>query len=97
MNLTIILIIAVVLSIMFHFIGVYAKAKKLVWITIVLIWVGAISIATGEIKQKGYDDIKVIQGKYKDTDELIQKAMPKISIYEMIKIKQSFMRHEPKQ
>ena len=97
MNLTIILIIATLLSIGFHFIGVYANAKKTVWLMIVLMWLGAINIAMSEIKPKGYEDIKKMEGKYADTDQLIKESMPEISIYEMILIKNSFVVHEPKQ
>jgi hypothetical protein len=96
MNLIIILIIAVLLSIGFHFIGVYAQAKKIVWIMIILMWAGAINIAMSEIKPKGYDYIKKIEGKYADTDALIKESMPEISVYEMILIKKSFVTHEPK-
>ena len=96
MSLTIILIIAVLLSIGFHFIGIYAQAKKTVWITIVLLWAGAISIAMSEVKPKAYEDLKKIEGKYADTDALIKEAKPEISIYEMILIKNSFVTHEPK-
>ncbi len=96
MNLTIILTVAILLSIVFHFIGVYAQAKKTVWVTIVLLWAAAISIATSEIKPKGYEDLKKMEGKYADTDALIKEAMPEISVYEMILIKKSFMVHEPK-
>ena len=96
MNLTIILIIAVLVSIGFHFVGVYAQAKKIVWFMIVLMWAGAINIAMSEIKPKGYEDIKKIEGKYADTDALINESKPEISIYEMILIKNSFVVHEPK-
>ncbi len=96
MNLTIILIIGLVLSIAFHFIGVYAQAKKTVWIMIALMWAGAINIAMSEIKPKGYEDLKKMQGKYADTDKLIEESMPEISIYEMLLIKKSFVIHEPK-
>jgi len=96
MNLTIILIIAIILSIGFHYVGVYAQAKKTVWLMIVLMWAGAINIAMSEIKPKGYEDIKKLEGKYADTDALIKESMPEISIYEMILIKNSFVIHEPK-
>ena len=86
MSLSIVLIIGLVLSIAFHFIGIYAQAKKTGWVMIVLMWVGSINIAMSEIKPKGYEDIKSMQGKYTDTDELIKKAGKKISIYEMIVI-----------
>jgi len=96
MNLTIILIIAILLSIGFHFIGIYAQAKKTVWIMIVLMWAAAINIAMSEVKPKAYEDLKKIEGKYTDTDALIKESMPEISIYEMILIKNSFVVHEPK-
>jgi len=96
MNLTIILTIAVLLSIGFHYVGVYAQAKKTVWIMIVLMWAAAINIAMSEVKPKAYEDLKKIEGKYADTDALIKESMPEISIYEMILIKSSFVVHEPK-
>ncbi|SMP87770.1 hypothetical protein SAMN06313486_10631 [Epsilonproteobacteria bacterium SCGC AD-308-P11] len=97
MNLAIVLIVAIVLSIAFHFVGIYANAKKTVWVMLVLMWAAAINIAMSEIKPKGYEDIKSMKGKYKDVDLLIEKAMPEVSIYEMLKIKKSFQIHEPKQ
>ena len=97
MSLNIILIVAIILSIGFHFIGVYAGAKKTVWLMIVLMWAGAINIAMSEVKPKAYEDIKKLQGKYNDTDKLIEDSMPSISVYEMILIKNSFVIHEPKE
>jgi hypothetical protein len=97
MTLTIVLIIAVILSMGFHFIGVYANAKKIVWIMLVIMWAGAINIAMSEIKPKGYEDIESMKGKYPDTDKLIKNAMPEVSIYEMIGIKKSFQKNEPKE
>jgi len=89
MSLTIILTVAIILTIIFHFIGVYAGAKKFVWIALVLIWAGSISIAMQEIKPKGYDDLKKIQGKDAVLDQVIAEAMPKITVYEMIVIKKT--------
>ena len=97
MSLSIIIIIALLLSIGFHFIGVYVNAQKTIWTMIVLMWAGSINIAMSEIKQKGYEDIKKLQGKYTDTDKLIEEAKPEISVYEMILIKNSFVIHEPKE
>jgi len=97
MSLTIILIIAILLSIAFHFVGVYAGAKKTVWLMIVLMWAGSINIAMSEVKPKAYEDLKKIEGKYADTDQLIKDAGAEISIYEMILIKNSFVIHEPKE
>ena len=96
MNLTIVLIAAVILSFAFHFVGVYANAKKTVWLMIVLMWAGSINIAMSEVKPKAYEDIKSMQGKYEDVDLLIKDAMPEVSIYEMLNIKKSFQIHEPK-
>jgi len=94
MSLTLLLSIGVVITVLFHFIGVYAGAKKIVWIALVLIWAAVISVATGEVKPKAYDEIKAMQGKYEDTDRLIKEAMPKVSLYELIKIKNSYLKHE---
>lgn len=97
MSLTLLLSIGVVLTIIFHFIGVYAEAKRIVWIAIVLIWAAVISVATSEVKPKAYNEIKQMQGKYPDTDKLINEAMPEVSVYEMIVIKNSYLKHEPKE
>ena len=87
MSLTIILIIAIVLTIIFHFIGVYAGAKKVVWIVLALFWAGSISIAMQEIKPQGYKDLEKLQGVDTELDQSIQDAMPKITVYEMLVIK----------
>ena len=94
MGLTIILIVAVILSIIFHYIGVYAGAKKIVWVVIALLWAGSINIAMSEIKQKGYKEIQKMIGKHKSTDKIIEESKPKVSVYEMIKIKNSFQINE---
>ncbi|WP_457744257.1 hypothetical protein [Sulfurimonas sp.] len=96
MSLAILVIIGIILTIIFHFIGVYANAKRTVWIAILLIWAGAISIATQEVKPKAYDEIKSMQGKYTDTDKLIKEAMPTVSLYELINIKNSYLQHKQK-
>ena len=87
MSLTIILIIAVILTIAFHFLGVYAGAKKVVWIVLALFWAGSISIAMQEIKPQGYTDLEKVKGVDTELDATIQEAMPKVTIYEMIVIK----------
>ena len=91
---TILLGIGILLTIVFHFIGVYTKSVKMVWIAIILVWAGAVSVATSEVKPKAYDEIKKMQGKYTDTDKLIQEAMPKVSLFELINIKNSYIKHE---
>ncbi|QFR48493.1 hypothetical protein FJR48_01625 [Sulfurimonas lithotrophica] len=96
MSLSIILFAAFILSIIFHFIGVYANAKKIVWIMIILMWAGGINMAMSEIKPKGYEDIKKIQGQFPDTDALIKEAGEEISIYEMLGIMQSYQKNNPK-
>ncbi|WP_324171947.1 hypothetical protein [Sulfurimonas sp.] len=96
MSLNIILVIAVILSIGFHFIGVYANAKKTVWVMIVLMWAGAISIATNEVKPSAYIEVKKIQGQFEDTDSLIQEAGGTMSLYEFLLIKKSYIKNNPK-
>ncbi|WP_455756376.1 hypothetical protein [Sulfurimonas sp.] len=97
MSLYIILIIAIALSVAFHFVGVYAGAKKTVWLMILIMWAGSINIAMSEVKEKAYEDLTKIEGKYKDTDKIIKEARPEISVYEMVLIKNSFLTHEPKE
>ena len=87
MSLTIILIVAVVLTIIFHFIGVYANAQKFVWTALVLIWAGSISIALQEIKPEGYTDLERLKGVDPELDKTIEEAMPEITVYEMLVIK----------
>ncbi|WP_294960374.1 hypothetical protein [Sulfurimonas sp.] len=96
MSLTVILIVGVVLSIAFHFIGVYAQAKKTVWLMIVIMWAGSINIAMSEVKPAGYEDIKKMKGQFSDTDKLIEEAGAEVSIYEMLKIKKSYQINNPK-
>ncbi len=97
MNLITILIFGVTLSIIFHFIGVYANAKKMVWITIALMWIGSIIMTFSEINDKGYESLERLRGKYEATDVLIRAAEPKVRLYEMIGIKKSFNEEKKKQ
>ncbi|WP_415397277.1 hypothetical protein [Sulfurimonas sp. CS5] len=96
MSLSIILTIGIILSVAFHFIGVYAGAKKTVWIMIVIMWAGSINIAMSEIKPIGYKDIKEMKGQFADTDILIEEAGDEVSVYEMLKIKKSYQINNPK-
>ena len=96
MTTTIVLIIGVLLSVGFHFIGVYAGAKKIVWIMIALMWAGSINIAMSEIKPSGYEEIEKMKGLFSDTDKVIQEAGEEISVYEMIGIKKSYIKNNPK-
>lgn len=91
-----ILTAGVILSIVFHFIGVYAGAKKILWIVIALMWAGSISIALNEVKPKGYDEIKKMQGQFEDTDKLIAEAGEVVSLYEFLTIKKSYIINNPK-
>jgi len=95
-SLTIILIIAIILSVGFHFIGVYTGAKKTIWLMLFIMWAGSINIAMSEIKPSGYEKIKSVQGKFANTDALIQEAGDKISVYEMVVIMQSYQINSPK-
>jgi hypothetical protein len=90
MTLTGLLIAAILITIALHFVGVYAGAKKTVWLTLVLLWAAAINIATNEISDKGYKDLERMRGKFKATDEVIKAAEPEVSFYEMVGIKQSY-------
>jgi hypothetical protein len=96
MSLNIILFAGVILSIGFHFVGIYANAKKTVWVMIALMWAGSISIALNEVKSTGYDEIKKIQGQYADTDKLIAEAGEEVSLYEFLEIKKSYIINNPK-
>ena len=96
MTTSIVLIVAVLLSIGFHFIGVYAGAKKTVWVMIVLMWAGTINIAMSEIKPSGYEEIEKMKGQFADTDKIIEEAGEEISVYEMIGIKKSYIINNPK-
>jgi len=96
MSLALLLGIGIGITIIFHFIGVYADAKRIVWIAIILIWAGVISIATNEIKPKGYEEIKKMKGHYKETDKLINEALPEVSLYELIKIKNNYLQNKQK-
>ena len=96
MSLTIILIIAIILSIGFHFIGIYTGAKKTIWVMLFIMWAGSINIAMSEIKPKGYEQIKKVQGKFADTDALIKEAGDEISVYEMVVIMESYQINSPK-
>lgn len=97
MSLSVVLVVAIIISIAFHFVGVYAEAKKTVWLMLFLFWAGSINIAMSEIKPKGYDDIKKMQGNNAETDSLIKEAGEEVSIYEMLGIKQSYQKVNPKQ
>ncbi len=90
MNIYTVLIGAILLSIALHYVGVYANAKKTVWLTIALMWAGSINIAMSEVKPAAYDKIEKIKGKYPDVDKEIQEALPEISLYEMIGIMKKY-------
>ncbi|MCF6340687.1 MAG: hypothetical protein L3J10_08080 [Sulfurimonas sp.] len=96
MGLTIVIISAIIVSLIFHFIGVYINAKKAIWSMLVFMWVITIGIAMNEIKPGGYKDIEKMKGQYADTDALIDEAMPKISLYEMLSIKKSYFTNNSK-
>jgi len=95
MSLAIILAVAVLLSVGFHFIGVYAGAKKTVWLMLIFVWSVVVGTAMNEIKPAGYKDIEKMRGKFSDTDKLIEEAMPEVSLYEMLVIKKSYQTNNP--
>ena len=96
MSLTIIILIALILSVGFHYIGLYTGAKKTVWLMLFIMWAGSINIAMSEIKPSGYEKIKSVQGQFTDTDTLIEEAGDEISVYEMVVIMQSYQVNSPK-
>ena len=96
MTTTIVIIIALLLSVGFHFIGVYVRAQKTIWVMIALMWAGSINIAMSEIKPSGYEEIEKMKGQFSDTDLVIQEAGEEISVYEMIGIKKSYIKNNPK-
>ncbi|MEA3370066.1 MAG: hypothetical protein U9Q40_01855 [Campylobacterota bacterium] len=96
MTTPIVITIGILLSVGFHFIGVYANAKKTVWTMIALMWAGTISIAVSEIKPAGYTEIEKMKGQFSDTDKIIEEAGEEISVYEMIGIKKSYITNNPK-
>ncbi len=90
MNIYIVLTTAITLSVIFHFIGIYAGAKKTVWLVIFLLWVAAINIAMSEIKPSGYNFIEKIKGQYPQVDKEIEESLPEISVYEIISIRKAY-------
>ncbi|MBA1438231.1 MAG: hypothetical protein FAF05_04470 [Epsilonproteobacteria bacterium] len=94
MNLVVIVGVGIALSIAFHFVGVYVNAKKTVWFVIALFWLGSINIAMIEVKPAAYKEIEKMQGLYPSTDALIKDALPSVSLYEMLTIKQDFLRNK---
>lgn len=90
MNIYIVLTIGIVLSVLFHFIGVYAQAKKVVWVMLLLIWAGSIGFAMNEISPKGYAYIDKLKGEYPEVDVEIERALPEISLYELLSIRKAY-------
>ena len=95
MSLTILITSGLIVSLAFHFLGVYTKSKKTVWVMLVFVWAMMIGTAINEIKPSGYADIAKMKGKFADTDKLIDEAMPEVSLYEMILIKKSYQLNDP--
>jgi hypothetical protein len=94
MSITALLTIGIIATILLHVAGVFTKSVKLVWIVIIFLWAAGIDVFVSEIKPKGYEEVKKMQGKYPTTDKLIQEAGDKISFYELLKIKKSFYANE---
>jgi uncharacterized membrane protein len=97
MSITVLIGIGIIATLLLHVAGVYTKSLKLVWIVIVFLWAVAIDVFVSEIKPKGYDAVKKMEGKYPSTDALIKEAGEKISLYELLKIKQSYYTNERKE
>ena len=95
MSLMTLIIAGLIVSLGFHFVGVYTNSKKTVWIMLVFVWAMAIGTSMHEIKPAGYADIKKMKGQFSDTDKLIEESMPEVSLYEMILIKRSYLINNP--
>lgn len=94
MSVTVLVIIGLVVTLLLHFAGVYTKSIKIVWIAIIFLWAVAVGTFTNEIKSEGYKEIQQMEGKYADTDALIKQAGEKVSFYELLKIKQNYLKHK---
>ena len=94
MSLTVLVVIGLIVTLLLHFAGVYTKSVKIVWIAIIFLWAAAIGTFLNEIKPEGYKEIKEMQGKYADTDALIKQAGKEVSFYELLKIKQNYLKHK---
>ena len=94
MSISVLVIIGVAVTLLLHFAGVYTKSLKIVWIAIVFLWAVVVGTFTNEIKPQGYKEIKAMQGKYEETDALIKKAGEKVSFYELMQIKQSYLKNK---
>lgn len=94
MSIYILVGIGLIVTVFLHFAGVYTKSVKIVWIAIVFLWAVAIGTFTNEIKPQGYEEVAKMKGKYPDTDKLIEQAGEKISFYELMQIKSSYLKHK---
>ena len=90
MSLSILIGVGLLISLAFHFVGVYTESKKTVWIMLLFVWSAVIGTAVNEIKPDGYKNIEKMKGKFTQTDKLIEESMPEISLYEMLVIKKSY-------
>ena len=94
MSITVLIVIGLFVTLLLHFAGVYTQSIKIVWGAIIFLWAVAIGTFTNEIKPQGYKEIEAMQGKYEDTDRLIKEAGKKVSFYELMQIKRSFLKHK---
>lgn len=96
MSITIGIISGIILTIIFHFLGVYTKSIKIVWIVIIALWAFVLDVAFSEIKEPGYKKLEKMKGKFEETDKLINKAMPEVRAYEMFEIQKNFYKNKNK-
>ena len=96
MSILILIGVGLFATLLLHIAGVYTKSLKIVWIAIVFLWAVAIGTFTNEIKPQGYKEVAKMKGKYADTDKLIDEAGEKISFYELMQIKSSYLKHTKK-
>jgi len=94
LSMAILIGVGIFMTVLLHFAGVYTKSLKIAWAAILFLWAVAMGTLMNEIKPQGYAEIKAMQGKYKDTDALIEQAGKKISFYELMQIKENYMKHK---
>ena len=94
MSVTLLIVIGLIVTLFLHFAGVYTKSVKIVWIAIIFLWAVAIGTFMNEIKPEGYKEVRNMLGKYPETDILIKQAGKEVSFYELLKIKQNYLKHK---
>ena len=96
MSIVLLVGVGVLVTLLLHLAGWYTRSLKIAWAAIIFLWTVAIGTLMNEIKSQGYIELKAMQGKYKDTDALISQAGKRVSFYEFMRIKESYLQHQSK-